>query len=155
MPRSSSQRNPGRQTRGRSKNRASSRTGSGDGTTGGTVPRHKPVTRQGSATISGGIIPSGRNRKLLLKQEGNLRTPMHAGMKRDRIIPPSRAGITGAAGPQERSSKNGPMIFTANNFLFRFFFELFVSGSSLLIRAGRVYLPPSQSAPRYSPCPEH
>lgn len=109
MPRNSSPRNPGRQTRGRN-----SSPGSGDGMTAGTVPRHRAGTRQGSATISGGIIPSGRSRRPPLKREQSPRTAMQVRTRRDTTAPPSRAGTTGAAGPRERLSKNGPVIFTAN-----------------------------------------
>lgn len=80
----------------------------------GTVPRPRAVTREGSATTSGGIIPSGHSRKHLLKPEGNPRTAKQERTNGEVTAPPSSADTTGAAGPREKSSKNGPMISTAN-----------------------------------------
>lgn len=133
MPRSSRQ-DPGRRILRRSRSRASSSPGSGDGMTTGTVLRHRAATRGGSATISG--IPRGRS-SLPLKRERKLRMPMQVKTSGEAIVPPSSAVTTGAAGPRERLSKNGPVISTANNhpapsiFLNSFFF---FSQSALVYR---------------------
>ena len=114
MPRSSSQQDRGRWILRRNRSRGSSSPGSGDGMTTGTVPRPRAVTREGSATTSGGIIPRGRSRRPRLKPEGKTRTAKQVRTSGETTAHPSSAGTTGAAGPQEKSSKNGPMISTAN-----------------------------------------